>query len=174
MRSILIFFMMMIIPAMAFAGESYTPPDVNKARMVLEEKQFLPSETQKRAIDIISYKNPDGTLFRTYSVKGKVFRYDIDTDKELPYEYRLLDKDGDGSFETKESLIVETESGDKRQKLFIDLGPEPGKEYQYTYERFMKRVMHPVSSGEASPSEQRDVIMGYPFYIPQWVILNWQ
>jgi hypothetical protein len=47
------------------------------------------------------YRKWDGTFFRTYEVEGKIFGVEIDTDGKPPFEYSLMDADGDGRFETK-------------------------------------------------------------------------
>jgi len=99
-----------------------------------------------------------------YSVKGKVFRYDMDEDGTVPFEYRLLDNDGDGEFETKEKLVGEMVIKDRGEKYYIDLGPEPGKEYKYSYEK---------EAGEVSARQQEQILMGYSIYIPAWVLIRY-
>lgn len=146
----------------ALADEGYTPPDVSKAQLVLQESQFVKGKASGPQIDIRTYKDKDGILTRVYSAGDAVFRYDVDTDGKPPYEYRLLDNDGDGVFETKEELVGEMVVQDKGQKYYIDLGPEPGKEYRYSYEDVERPDM----------LEQKELLMGYPIYIPQWVLLR--
>ena len=47
------------------------------------------------------YRKADGTRFMTYEIEGRVFGVQIDTDGKPPFEYGIMDTDGDGIFETK-------------------------------------------------------------------------
>jgi hypothetical protein len=47
------------------------------------------------------YRRPDGTRVMTYEIEGKIFGCDIDEDGKPPFEYGIMDADGDGKFETK-------------------------------------------------------------------------
>jgi hypothetical protein len=47
------------------------------------------------------YRRADGTRFQTYEIEGRIFGVEIDTDGKPPFEYSILDSDGDGRFETK-------------------------------------------------------------------------
>ena len=47
------------------------------------------------------YRKADGTHFRTYEIEGRVFGVEFDTDGKPPFEYGIMDTDGDGKFETK-------------------------------------------------------------------------
>lgn len=47
------------------------------------------------------YRRSDGTYFMTYEVEGRVFGVEIDTNGRPPFEYSIMDTDGDGKFETK-------------------------------------------------------------------------
>jgi len=47
------------------------------------------------------YRKADGTRFRTYEIEGRIFGVEFDTDGKLPFEYGIMDTDGDGKFETK-------------------------------------------------------------------------
>jgi hypothetical protein len=123
--------------------------------------------TRAPEITIRTYKEPDGELVRQFSVNGAVFRYDVAPKGKPPYEYRLIDKDGDGNFETKEQLVGETEAGGKKERYYIDLGPQPGTEKKYSYEQ-----EEPYRPGETSNLEKEQLMSGYPIYIPQWVILR--
>lgn len=142
---------------------AYTVPDPASSRLIFEEKQLVADRKPPTEILIRTYRKDDGKLFRVYSVRGRVFRYDIDENGAAPYEYRLLDNDGDGEFETKEKLVGEIVMKDKDQKYYIDLGPEPGKEYKYSYEK---------EAGEVSEHEKEQILMGYSIYIPAWVLVR--
>jgi hypothetical protein len=47
------------------------------------------------------YRRSDGTRVMTYEIEGKIFGVDIDEDAKPPFEYGIMDADGDGKFETK-------------------------------------------------------------------------
>lgn len=47
------------------------------------------------------YRKADGTRFMTYEIEGRVFGVEIDTDGKPPFEYSILDTNGDGKYETK-------------------------------------------------------------------------
>ena len=47
------------------------------------------------------YRKMDGTFFMTYEIEGRIFGVQIDTDGKPPFEYSIMDADGDGKFETK-------------------------------------------------------------------------
>jgi len=163
MKSVLFVLTLLFLatPSISGAAESYAAPDVSKATITLSETQYMKDKTPATAIDIKTYKGENGWLFRSYSVGGKVFRYDISENGELPYAYRITDNDGDGVFETKEQLIGEMVVNDKGQKYFIDLGSEPGMEYKFSYE-----------DRKPTDLEQRTMLMGYPIYVPAWVLLR--
>lgn len=160
-----------VLPAMVFASVAlmvavcyaYPVPSTQDATLVFEEKQLVADREPPTEILIRTFNAADGSRFRTYSVGGNVFRYDIDEDDNLPYEYRLVDNDGDGEFETREAMTGGPTGVTPGEKYFIDLGREPGKEYKYSYE------------DEARPLTQREqevALDGYPIYIPTWVLVR--
>ena len=57
------------------------------------------------------YRKADGTFFLTFEIEGRVFGVEIDTDGKPPFEYGIMDADGDGKFETK----IVPEKGSKDQ-----------------------------------------------------------
>ena len=57
------------------------------------------------------YRKADGTFFLTFEIEGRVFGVEIDTDGKPPFEYGIMDTDGDGKFETK--IVPEKGSNDK-------------------------------------------------------------
>ena len=64
--------------------------------MVTDRTPVIPGkETINRA-----YRKADGTHFMTYEIEGKVFGVEIDEDGKPPFEYSIMDTDGDGKFET--------------------------------------------------------------------------
>jgi hypothetical protein len=46
------------------------------------------------------YRKADGTFFMTYEIEGKIFGVEVDEDGKPPFEYSIMDADGDGKFET--------------------------------------------------------------------------
>jgi hypothetical protein len=160
--ALMLLFFILALPSISLAEKGFKTPDISKATLTLEENQIISGAKHPTVINIRTYKNSDGTLFRAYSVGGNIFRYDVDINGAPPYEYRLLDKDGDGIFETKEDLVGEMLVQEKGEKYFIDLGPEPGKEYKYSYEDIKRPGI----------VEQKQLLMGYPIYIPPWVLLR--
>lgn len=154
----------MLLPVASFAAEGYAVPDISKAAVILNENQYVGDTKPATEVNIKTYKKTDGTMVRTYSVAGHIFRYDVDTNGALPYEYRLLDSEGKGVFDTKEPMVGEMTVKEKGMKYYIDLGTEPGKEYRYDYENVP----------EPSLREQKVLLMGYPIYIPQWVLVRFK
>jgi hypothetical protein len=47
------------------------------------------------------YRRTNGTRVMTYEIDGKIFGCDIDEDGKPPFEFGIMDADGDGKFETK-------------------------------------------------------------------------
>ena len=47
------------------------------------------------------YRKGDGTYFMTYEIEGRVFGVEVDTNGGAPFEYSIMDTDGDGRFESK-------------------------------------------------------------------------
>jgi hypothetical protein len=47
------------------------------------------------------YRRADGTHFQTYEIEGRIFGIEFDDDGKPPFEYSIMDTDGDGKFETK-------------------------------------------------------------------------
>ena len=155
----------LILPAVSFAEDFYVPPDLTKAKLILDESQLVAKGGP--VINIQTFRNPDGSEVRTYSVGGHIFRYDVKATAAGPFEYRLLDKKGDGKFEVKEPLVGEMVVKEKGQKYFIDLGSEPGKEYKYEYEERAE-----YEARHLSEREHWKVLEGFPIFIPQWTILK--
>jgi hypothetical protein len=159
---------LLLVTLSAGDAQSYPIPDMEGAKLVLEETQLIADTEPRTEITIRSYTKTDGTRFREYSVSGNVFRYDIDEDGIMPYEYRVLDSDGDGTFETKEMLVGMSE--DDGQKYFIDLGSEPGKEYRYRYEDTERLKEREHSDHQV----QRRILRGNSIFIPAWVVVEFE
>ena len=142
----------------------YPVPDVSKATLIFEENQIISDKKPPTVINIRTYKSPGGSVFRSYSVGGHIFRYDVGINGAPPFQYRLIDEKGNGVFTKKEAMTGEmTVKGHKgSEEYYIDLGPEPGKEYRYSYEKIRRPGIR----------EQAELLEGLPIYIPQWVLLR--
>ena len=57
------------------------------------------------------YRRADGTRFMTYEIEGRVFGVQFDTDGKPPFEYSIMDADGDGKFETR--IVPEKDGRDQ-------------------------------------------------------------
>jgi hypothetical protein len=141
----------------------YLVPDISRATLTLEENQVIGDKKPPTVINIRTYKNPDGSIFRSYSVGGHIFRYDIGINGAPPFQYRLIDEKGDGVFSKKEAMTGEMKIKGRTEGYFIDLGPKPGREYRYSYEKI----------GRPDIREQKQLLEGLPIYIPAWVLVRW-
>ncbi len=148
----------------AVRQHGYPVPNVSKATLILEENQLIGDKKPPTVINIRTYKSPDGSVFRSYSVGGHIFRYDVGINGAPPFQYRLIDEKGNGVFTRKEAMTGEMKvKGHKNSEgYYIDLGPEPGKEYRYSYEKIRRPGIR----------EQAQLLEGRPIYIPQWVLLR--
>jgi hypothetical protein len=143
-----------------FNPKGYNVPDVGSARLKSEEMIDLTDKIEGKETLMCTYEAQDGSLFRVYSIKGKVFRYDLDIDKKFPYEYALLDKDGDGIFETRQELTGEMVLEGKKERFYIDI--DKATPYEY---------IHVIERAEGS-YEWRQRLRGETVFIPIWVIFR--
>ena len=80
------------------------------------------------------YRKADGTYFMTFEIEGKIYGVEIDEDGKPPFEYSILDTDGDGKFETmivnapgnKDRAYVPQWVIDYYFKVHPDVKPGPG------------------------------------------------
>jgi hypothetical protein len=86
------------------------------------------------------YRKADGTFFMTFEIEGRVFGVEIDTDGKPPFEYGIMDADGDGKFETK--IVPEKGSSDK--------GYVPQWIVDYYYSKHPE-LKQPSGSAKAAP-----------------------
>ena len=84
------------------------------------------------------YRKADGTFFLTFEIEGRVFGVEIDTDGKPPFEYGIMDTDGDGKFETK--IIHEKGSNDKGYV------PQWVVDYYYSKHPELKETSGPVKA----------------------------
>jgi hypothetical protein len=82
------------------------------------------------------YRKSDGTRFMTYEIEGRVFGVEIDTNGKPPFEYSIMDTDGDGKFETK----IQNKKGEKDQAYV----PQWVIEYYYSRHPELKNPSGPV------------------------------
>lgn len=145
--------------------ESYNPkgyevPEIGSAKLKSEEMVDLTDKIEGKETMVRTYEAKGGSLFRVYSIKGKVFRYDIDIDKRFPYEYALLDKNGDGIFETRQDLTGEVVIEGKKERFYIDIDKTTPYEY-----------IHIIEKAEGS-YEWRERLRGEIVFIPLWVVFR--
>jgi hypothetical protein len=76
------------------------PNIMTAAKEVIRLSDRTPLIPGKETI-LRGYRKADGTHFLTYEIEGRVFGVQIDTDGKPPFEYSIMDTDGDGKFETK-------------------------------------------------------------------------
>jgi hypothetical protein len=76
------------------------PNTMTAAKEVIRVSDRTPQIEGKETI-LKGYRKMDGTHFLTFEIEGRVFGAQIDTDGKPPFEYGIMDADGDGKFETK-------------------------------------------------------------------------
>lgn len=76
------------------------PNIVTAAKEMIRVSDRTPLIPGKETI-LKGYRKMDGTHFMTFEIEGRVFGVQIDTNGKPPFEYGIMDTDGDGKFETK-------------------------------------------------------------------------
>jgi hypothetical protein len=76
------------------------PNIITSAKEAIRVSDRTPLIPGKEVI-LKGYRKADGTRFMTYEIEGRVFGVEIDENGKPPFEYSILDTDGDGRFETK-------------------------------------------------------------------------
>lgn len=76
------------------------PNIITSAKEAIKVSDRTPEIPGKETINR-GYRKSDGTYFMTYEIEGKIFGVEIDEDGKPPFEYSIMDADGDGKFETK-------------------------------------------------------------------------
>jgi hypothetical protein len=89
------------------------PNIINSAKEAIQLSDRTPLIPGKETINK-GYRRADGTRFMTYEIEGKIFGVEIDEDGKPPFEYSILDADGDGKFET---MIRHTK--DNKDKAYV-------------------------------------------------------
>jgi hypothetical protein len=76
------------------------PNIVTSAKEAIQVSDRTPLIPGKETITK-GYRRANGTYFMTYEIEGKIFGVEIDEDGKPPFEYSIMDTDGDGKFETR-------------------------------------------------------------------------
>ncbi len=86
------------------------PNIITAAKEVIRVSDRTPLIEGKETI-LRGYRKSDGTHFMTYEIEGRVFGVQIDTNGKPPFEYSIMDTDGDGKFESK--IVADKDSQDR-------------------------------------------------------------
>jgi hypothetical protein len=76
------------------------PNIVTSAKEMIRVSDRTPLIAGKETL-LKGYRKMDGTHFMTFEIEGRVFGVLVDTDGKPPFEFSIMDTDGDGKFETK-------------------------------------------------------------------------
>jgi hypothetical protein len=76
------------------------PNIITSAKEAIKVSDRTPAIPGKETINR-GYRKSDGTFFMTYEIEGKIFGVEVDEDGKPPFEFSIMDADGDGKFETK-------------------------------------------------------------------------
>ena len=89
------------------------PNIISSAKEVIQISDRTPLIPGKETVNK-GYRRADGTRFMTYEIEGKIFGVEIDEDGKPPFEYSIMDTDGDGKFE---SMIRHTK--DNKDRAYV-------------------------------------------------------
>ncbi len=76
------------------------PNIITSAKEAIKVSDRTPVIPGKETINR-GYRKSDGTFFMTYEIEGKIFGVEVDEDGKPPFEFSIMDSDGDGKFESK-------------------------------------------------------------------------
>ena len=76
------------------------PSLLTSAKEMIRVSDRTPLIAGKETI-LKGYRKMDGTHFMTFEIEGRVFGVLMDTDGKPPFEFSIMDTDGDGRFESK-------------------------------------------------------------------------
>lgn len=95
----------LIRPALAyeFWPSGWPEPKLYGAERVSDEKVDFDPKFPGKETRLEKFHTPDGGRVFRFSHKGNVFSFEIDSDLEDPLDYEIVDKDGSGAFEIKQS-----------------------------------------------------------------------
>src|SRR5262245_57503450 len=111
------------------------PNIVTSAKEIIRVSDRTPQIPGKETI-LKGYRKMDGTCFMTFEIEERVFGVEVDTDGKPPFEYGIMDTDGDGKFETK----IVHHPGDKDRGYV----PQWIIDYYYTQHPELKNPSGPV------------------------------
>ncbi|GAX62107.1 hypothetical protein SCALIN_C28_0310 [Candidatus Scalindua japonica] len=77
----------------------YEVPDTSKLEIVVNRKISVNRKKPDRESRLRIYLTQDGGRIQELSVKDKIYSYGIDSDRERPVDYVIIDDDGDGEFD---------------------------------------------------------------------------
>jgi len=86
------------------------PNIVTSAKEAIQISDRTPVIPGKETINK-GYRRANGTFFMTYEIEGKIYGAEIDEDGKPPFEFSIMDADGDGKFE---SMIRHTSANKDR------------------------------------------------------------
>jgi hypothetical protein len=83
--------------------EGFPVPDVSGCKFQGDFRRDLTPLIPGEETVFKNYLCPDGRQVEVIIVNGHLLGYNIDEDGQYPFDYTLLDLDGDGIFETKDT-----------------------------------------------------------------------
>ena len=75
------------------------PNIITSAKEAIKVSDRTPEIPGKETLNR-GYRKSDGTYFMTYEIEGKIFGVEVDEDGKPPFEFSIMDADGDGKFES--------------------------------------------------------------------------
>lgn len=101
-------FVLIFIPAAFAASGDFKPdgwniPQLYGATRYSDEMVDFDSTVPGKETRVEKFTTLDGGRVHRYSHNGYVFSYEVDSDQEDPLDYELVDYDGSGIFEMKQS-----------------------------------------------------------------------
>ena len=76
------------------------PNIITSAKEIIRVSDRTPLIPGKETLNK-GYRRANGTRFMTYEIEGRIFGVEIDEDGKAPFEFSIMDTDGDGKFETR-------------------------------------------------------------------------
>jgi hypothetical protein len=121
------------------------PNIVTSAKEMIRVSDRTPLIAGKETL-LKGYRKMDGTHFMTFEIEGRVFGVLVDTDGKPPFEFSIMDTDGDGKFETKFNSRPESKDQGYVPQWIVD--------YYYTKHPDMK---NPSGDSKAAPPKLASV-----------------
>ena len=96
-----------LLPARVVAGEfnpaGWTVPSLYGAERYSSEKIDFDPRIKGEEVLLEKFVTLSGGRVYRYSYQGRIFSYEVDHDIEDPLDYEIVDMDGSGLFETRQS-----------------------------------------------------------------------